>query len=120
MKLTPSHETFTKGNYKLSVDGNPGALELSYTNGDIRARIYAVSPRLTGYVSNRLNGSSANAFIMEKCCIIYGKELKLEARKNLVYSQLISLMWNFCVENELELSPIEFDLIGFINLWFKG
>ena len=121
MKLIPSVKGCTRGRYEITIDGgNPGAIEIREIDGNIHARIYAVSPKLTGTIGGLSGSSSANAYIMEKECIIYGKGLTLSARKNLFYNQLISLIWNFCIENELEVSPIEFDLNKFINLWFEG
>ena len=119
MKLTASHE-ITRGRYPITVDGNPGALELRDIEGNIQARIYAVSPKLKGSMGGFVNGSSANAYIMEKDCIIYGKALQIDVRRNLVHSQLINLIWNFCIENELDVSPIEFNISGFVRLWFEG
>lgn len=119
MKLTASHE-ISKGRYGISIDSNPGALELRDIDGNIQARIYAVSPKLKGSTGGFLHGSSANAYIMEKDCIIYGKALQIDVRRNLVHSQLINLIWNFCIENELDVSPIEFDISTFVKLWFEG
>ena len=124
MKIMPSHKGYTKGRYEITINGgNPGAIELREIDGNIHARIYAVSPKLTGSSGiggYAAGGVSANAYIMEKECVIYGKALSFNSRQNLMYSQLISLIWNFCVENELEVSPIEFDLTGFVNMWFVG
>ena len=119
MKLMPSLQPYTRGRYEITIDGGcPGAIEFRDVDGNIHARIFAVSPKLTGSIGGLTGISSANAFIMEKDCVIYGKALQNKARENLAYSQLINLIWNFCIENELEISPIEFDLIGFVNLWF--
>lgn len=121
MKLMPSIQPYTKGRYEITINGGcPGAIELRDIEGNIHARIFAVSPKLSGSVGGLTGSSSANAYIMEKECVIYGKALQIKARQNLAYGQLINLIWNFCIENELEISPIEFDLNGFVNLWFEG
>lgn len=119
MKITPSHKGYTKGRYEIMINNNnPGAIELRESDGNVIARIYAVSPKLNGSRGGINTGPSANAYIMEKECKINGKALSFNSRQNLMYNQIINLIWNFCIENELEVSPIEFDLTGFVNMWF--
>lgn len=117
MKIIPSTTGFNSDKYDITVDNRPGAIEIrKLGDSELSLRVFAVSP--IPYGTNHsygFAGSSAKAFILEKSMLLNAQT----RNPQWVKLNLISLLWTFCSENEIEINPIEFDIDGFVHAAIK-
>ena len=112
MKITPSINGITKGKYDITVDNMPGAIEIRKINNELSIRIFAVSPKPYGAAYRPgFTGSSANTYILEKSTNLNAQT----DNKIWVSLNVISLIWAFCQDYEIEVNPIEFNIAEFVE-----
>jgi len=123
MKLMVGQE-FTSTRYPITIDKQPGAIELNKVNNDIQARIFVVSPKSIGNFRMPVRNSSGSSFIMDNYGYASLEVLSSFTNEEAVIDSLTTLIrcvvWDFCAIYGVEVNPIEFKLNQFVKLYIQS